>query len=64
VRTLRRLSFLGAQGPEARFASDLGPTLVLTCLEPTIFRLSLRDEKGWKLPRTWCVAWDQKEVPF
>jgi len=64
VKTVRTLRFLGSEGHEARFATDLGPTLVVSCLESTIFRVSLRFAEGWKMPHTWTRAWDQQEVPF
>jgi alpha-glucosidase len=56
--------FIGREGQSIHFAGDYGTRITLTVLEPTIFRVTMLREKGWRLDRTWSIAPGGLEPPF
>ena len=64
MKAVTTARFIGRDGQRIRFAGDHGVELTLTVLEPTIIRVTLLRESGWKLDRTWSIAPGGLEPPF
>src|SRR5262245_43433553 len=56
--------FTGREGQSVHFDGDYGTRIILTVLEPTIFRVTMLRAEGWRLDRTWSIAPGGLEPPF
>lgn len=56
--------FTGREGQSIHFVGDYCTRITLTVLEPTIFRVTMLREEGWRLDRTWSIAPGGLEPPF
>jgi alpha-glucosidase len=64
MKAVITVRFTGHEGQRVHFAGDYGTRITVTVLEPTIFRVTMLREEGWKLDRTWSIAPGGLEPPF
>ncbi len=64
MKAVIKARFAGCEGARVRFEGDYGTQFTITVLEPTIFRVTMLRDSGWKLDRTWSLAPGGLEPPF
>ncbi len=64
MKAVITVRFTGREGQSLRFAGDYETRIMVTVLEPAIFRVTMLRKEGWTLDRTWSIAPGGLEPPF